>query len=60
MVRGEGPVRGVAGAASVQGGVVHLRQVRQGAAQEEQGEAARTPRPRPWPRRRAPVARRQR
>jgi len=50
MVRGEAAAGGVAGPAAVQGRVLHLRQVRQGAAEEERGEAARSPRPRRRPR----------
>jgi hypothetical protein len=49
MVRGEAAVRGVAGAAAVQGSILNLREVRQGADQEARGEAAPAPRPRPRP-----------
>jgi hypothetical protein len=43
VVRGEAAVRGVAGAAAVQGRLLHLRQARQRAAAEARGEAARPP-----------------
>lgn len=52
MVRGEAAAGGVAGPAAVQGRLLHLRQVRQGAAEEERGEAPRSPRPWLQPRRR--------
>ena len=57
MVRGKAAAGGVAGPAAVQGRVLHLRQVRQGAAEEERGEAARSHRPRQRPRRRPRAAR---
>ncbi|ONM22289.1 HVA22-like protein d [Zea mays] len=53
-VRGEAAAGGVAGPAALQGRVLHLRQVRQGAAEEERGESARSP---PRPRRRPRAAR---
>uniref|UniRef100_M8BGG9 Uncharacterized protein n=1 Tax=Aegilops tauschii TaxID=37682 RepID=M8BGG9_AEGTA len=48
VVGAEAAIRGVAGAAAVQGRVLHLREVRPGADQEARGDAARAPRPRPW------------